>query len=140
MQDYIYAVAPLLEDALMDRDLVHRQTAAAVVQHISLGVAGLGCEDALVHLLNYVFPNIFEVSPHIIQTVSGAIDGCRVACGPAVILSYLLQVRELRFDSTQPRVLSAKLCTLMRCALSPYTRIQGSCACSPWIDVKEHAC
>jgi len=38
-QDYIYAVAPLLEDALMDRDLVHRQTAAAVVQHISLGVA-----------------------------------------------------------------------------------------------------
>jgi hypothetical protein len=24
-QDYIYAVAPLLEDALVDRDLVHRQ-------------------------------------------------------------------------------------------------------------------
>ena len=34
------AVAPLLEDALMDRDLVHRQTAAFVVQHMSLGVAG----------------------------------------------------------------------------------------------------
>ncbi len=51
----------------MDRDLVHRQTACAVVQHMSLGVAGLGCEDALTHLLNYVFPNIFEVSPHIIQ-------------------------------------------------------------------------
>ena len=124
----------------MDRDLVHRQTAAFVVQHMSLGVAGeglrgqrvlrvavvvgvqhmslrvageglrlglavvfsaahepgrsgwgrgvpcrpepsdpprhpptrlacagLGCEDALTHLLNYVFPNVFEVSPHIIQ-------------------------------------------------------------------------
>lgn len=121
----------------MDRDLVHRQTACAVVQHMSLGelaaahcapivcplaahcvyarrpverlgllsarlrlacvaycvwlavvvegcpavgclligtlhcllagVAGLGCEDALMHLLNYVFPNVFEVSPHIIQ-------------------------------------------------------------------------
>ncbi len=24
-KDYIYAVSPLLEDALMDRDLVHRQ-------------------------------------------------------------------------------------------------------------------
>ena len=24
-KDYIYAVTPLLEDALMDRDLVHRQ-------------------------------------------------------------------------------------------------------------------
>lgn len=64
---YTPAVSPLLEDALMDRDLVHRQTACSVVQHMSLGVAGLGCEDALMHLLNYVFPNIFEVSPHIVQ-------------------------------------------------------------------------
>ena len=32
-----------------------------------LACAGLGCEDALTHLLNYVFPNVFEVSPHIIQ-------------------------------------------------------------------------
>eukprot|EP00889_Picochlorum_renovo_P001755 jgi/Picre1/28785/NNA_004182.t1 len=37
-KDYIYAVTPLLEDALMDRDLVHRQTAASVVQHIALGL------------------------------------------------------------------------------------------------------
>ena len=143
----------------MDRDLVHRQTACSVVQHMSLGVAGLGCEDALTHLLNYVFPNIFEVSPHIIQvrawagvggwvggqlgwagsqwgvpggrvlacsdraggarqavrrqsppacaptpappsrsfspqSTTGAIDGCRVALGPAVVLNYLLQARK----------------------------------------------
>lgn len=31
-KDYVYAVTPLLEDALMDRDLVHRQTAASVVK------------------------------------------------------------------------------------------------------------
>lgn len=37
-KDYIYAVTPLLQDALMDRDLVHRQTAASVVQHMSMGV------------------------------------------------------------------------------------------------------
>lgn len=66
-KDYINAVTPLLEDALMDRDLVHRQTAASVVGHMSLGVAGLGCEAPLVHLLNYVWPNIFEVSPHVVQ-------------------------------------------------------------------------
>lgn len=171
-KDYIYAVTPLLEDALMDRDLVHRQTAASVVQHMSLGVAGaqrcpptprssppvcvslaavvshvpgsrcassyapaelqlpphlrmnelrvlravcaltclamhrsadssadgwlcccagLGCEDALMHLLNLVWPNIFEISPHVVQAVTGAINGCRLALGPAVILSYLLQ-------------------------------------------------
>jgi hypothetical protein len=38
-KDYIYAVSPLLEDALMDRDLVHRQTAASVVQARSLPVS-----------------------------------------------------------------------------------------------------
>ena len=90
-KDYIYAVTPLLEDALMDRDLVHRQTAASVVQHIALGVYGLGCEDALTHLLNYVWPNIFEESAHIIQAVNGAIEGCRLALGPATILYYILQ-------------------------------------------------
>ena len=31
-KDYIYAVTPLLEDALTDRDLVHRQTACTVVK------------------------------------------------------------------------------------------------------------
>jgi hypothetical protein len=150
----------------------HRQTAASVVQHISLGVAGLGCEPALLHLLNYVsprtapsahpsptlaqqqlptpsarslvcmppavstrsqpayssappappqrplrpaastqtlslptrpppppglraqvWPNIFESSPHVVQAVTGAIDGCRLALGPSVVLHYLLQVR-----------------------------------------------
>jgi splicing factor 3B subunit 1 len=90
-KDYIYAVTPLLEDALMDRDAVHRQTAASVVKHVTLGVQGLGTEDAVLHLLNYVWPNIFEQSPHVINAVTEAIDGCRMALGPAVILSYLLQ-------------------------------------------------
>ncbi|CAL5222736.1 g5143 [Coccomyxa viridis] len=90
-KDYIYAVSPLLEDALMDRDLVHRQTAASVVQHMALGVAGLGCEDALTHLLNYVWPNIFETSPHVVNAVQGAVDGCRLALGPAIVLNYILQ-------------------------------------------------
>lgn len=92
-KDYIYAVTPLLEDALMDRDLVHRQTAASAVQHMALGVAGLGCEDALIHLLNFIWPNIFETSPHVINAVMGAVDGMRVAVGPAIILNYCLQVR-----------------------------------------------
>lgn len=90
-QDYIYAVTPLLEDALMDRDLVHRQTAAATVKHIALGVAGLGCEDALIHLMNYIWPNIFETSPHVINAVMEAIDGMRVAVGPNHVLNYTIQ-------------------------------------------------
>ncbi|KAI4296400.1 hypothetical protein L6164_036361 [Bauhinia variegata] len=90
-KDYIYAVTPLLEDALMDRDLVHRQTAASAVKHMALGVAGLGCEDALIHLLNYVWPNIFETSPHVINAVMEAIEGMRLALGAATVLNYCLQ-------------------------------------------------
>jgi len=90
-KDYIYAVTPLLEDALMDRDLVHRQTACSVVKHISLGVYGLGCEDALRHLLNFVWPNIFESSPHVINAFMEAVEGIGRALGPATILLYVLQ-------------------------------------------------
>lgn len=74
------------------RDLVHRQTASAVVQHMSLGVYGFGCEDSLNHLLNYVWPNVFETSPHVIQAVMGALEGLRVALGPCRMLQYCLQV------------------------------------------------
>nr|CAG4640605.1 EOG090X00GC [Eulimnadia texana] len=90
-KDYIYAVTPLLEDALMDRDLVHRQTACAAIKHMALGVYGFGCEDALIHLLNYVWPNIFETSPHLVQAFMDAIEGMRVSLGPIKVLQYTLQ-------------------------------------------------
>jgi splicing factor 3B subunit 1 len=90
-KDYIYAVAPLLEDALMDRDVVHRQTAATAVMHIALGLPGLGCEDALLHLLNFIWPNIFETIPHLIRAVFGAIEGMRKSVGTSHIVLYLLQ-------------------------------------------------
>ena len=45
----------------------------------------------LTHLLNYVFPNIFETSPHIMNAVTEAIEGCRVSLGPGVILLYLME-------------------------------------------------
>ena len=88
-KDYVYAVTPLIEDALIDRDQVHRQTAASVVKHIALGVVGLGCEDAMVHLLNLVFPNIFETSPHVIDRVIEAIDAIRMAVGTGVVMNYV---------------------------------------------------
>ncbi|KAJ3253380.1 Splicing factor 3B subunit 1 [Boothiomyces macroporosus] len=90
-KDYIWAVSTLLEDALMDRDLVHRQTACATVKHMALGVVGLGCEDAITHMFNLIWPNIFETSPHVVNAVMDALEGCRVALGPAIILSYCLQ-------------------------------------------------
>jgi len=53
----------------------------------------LGREDAVHHLLNYVWPNIFETSPHVHNAVFEAIEGCRVALGPAVLINYVVQVR-----------------------------------------------
>ena len=74
------------------RDLVHRQTSMSAIQHIALGVYGFGCEDALTHLMNYVWPNIFETSPHVVQAFMGSIEGMRVGVGPSKILQYALQV------------------------------------------------
>ncbi|KAE8795530.1 Splicing factor 3B subunit 1 [Hordeum vulgare] len=110
-KDYIYAVAPLLEDALMDWDLVHRQTAASAVKHMALGVVGLGCEDALVHLLNFVWPNIFETSPHLINAVMEAIEGMRVA-PPSLRLSTLrlsLRLSTLRLSTLRLSTLRLSL-------------------------------
>jgi len=90
-KDYLYAVSPLLVDALIDRDNVHRQTAATTIKHLALGVAGKGCEDALSHLLNYVWPNIFEESPHVINATVDAIEGLMVALGPGKMMLYIVQ-------------------------------------------------
>ena len=46
----------------------------------------------MAHLLNVVWPNIFETSPHVINAVMDAIEGLRVALGPIRILQYTLQV------------------------------------------------
>ena len=88
-KDYVYAVTPLLEDALIDRDQVHRQTAASVVKHVALGVVGLGCEDAMLHLLNLLYPNLFETSPHVIDRIIEAIDAVRMAVGTGVVMNYV---------------------------------------------------
>ncbi|CAP37996.2 Protein CBG21228 [Caenorhabditis briggsae] len=90
-KDYIYAVVPLLIDALMERDQVHRQIAVDAVAHLAIGVYGFGCEDALIHLLNYVWPNMLENSPHLIQRWVFACEGMRVSLGPIKVMQYCLQ-------------------------------------------------
>jgi len=89
-KDYVNAVTPLFEDALTDRDLIHRQTATWAIKHLALGVAGLDAEDCLQHLLNYVWPNIFETAPHTVQAFFDAIEGFRVSLGAGVLLYYVL--------------------------------------------------
>lgn len=88
-RDYVYSVTTLLEDALVDRDRVHRQTAATVVKHLALGCMGLGYEDAMIHLLDLLFPNIFETSPHVIDRILDGIEGIRNAVGAGLVLNYV---------------------------------------------------
>jgi splicing factor 3B subunit 1 len=88
-KDYVYAITPLLEDALIDRDQVHRQTAASVVKHVALGCVGLDCEDAMIHLLNLLWPNLFETSPHVIDRIIEAIEGIRNAIGTPLVMNYV---------------------------------------------------
>ena len=58
---------------------------------MALGVYGFGCEDALQHLINFVWPNIFETSPHLVQSFNDAADGFRVSLGACKVLQYTLQ-------------------------------------------------
>lgn len=89
-KDYIYSVTPLLEDALTDRDQVHRQTAATVIKHMAINCAGLGLEDVFVHLLNLLVPNLYETSPHVIERIVDGIDGIRNNVGCGIVMNYIL--------------------------------------------------
>jgi len=50
----------------------------------------------LTHLLNYLWPNVFETSPHVVQAFMACIEGMRIGLGPAKILQYSLQASLLR--------------------------------------------
>ena len=90
-KDYIYSVTPLLEDALIERDLVHRQIASTAIKHMCLGSLASSCEDSYIHLLNLIWPNIFETSPHVINSVIDAIDALVFSVGAGTLLQYILQ-------------------------------------------------
>jgi splicing factor 3B subunit 1 len=61
------------------------------VKHLALGVAGMGCEDAMLHLMNLVWPNGFETSPHVNSAITSALEAMQVALRAGILLSYLLQ-------------------------------------------------
>lgn len=91
-KDYLFAITPLLEDALTDRDQVHRQTASTVVRHLALNCVGLTHDDyqqVFIHFLNLVWPNIYESSPHVIIRIIECLDALRIVIGPGVFLNYI---------------------------------------------------
>lgn len=89
-KDYVYAITPQLIDALTDRDVVHRQIACSIVKHMALGAVGLNTEDAMLHLLNHIWPNMFETAFHVLVAVNESINSLRIALGPGKLIQYLL--------------------------------------------------
>lgn len=100
-KDYIYAVTPLLEDALMDRDLVHRQTAASVVQHMALGVAGTPSATGSPLFLRLSCRELFPAVGSLCHTCEQCLYqlqwclGCAAEC-------FLLRLSDLCSDATAP--------------------------------------
>jgi splicing factor 3B subunit 1 len=88
---YLYSVVTLLEDALMERDIVHRQIACSVFRQMCIVGYGYFPEDLAIHLLNYVWPNIFEPSAPALLVVLEAIDACRLLLGAGFIAQYCIQ-------------------------------------------------
>ncbi|EGV60638.1 ARM repeat-containing protein [Yamadazyma tenuis ATCC 10573] len=91
-KDYLYAITPLLQDALTDRDQVHRQTAATVVKHITLNCEGCVTDaqiDVFVHFMDLLMPNIFETSPHVINRILEAIDSLKNIIGYGRYMNYI---------------------------------------------------
>lgn len=91
-RDYLYAITPMVQHALTDRDYVHRQTAATVVKHMALNCHGVISDtyvDVFVHYLNLLMPNMYETSPHVINRILEAIDAIRVVIGYGRFMNYV---------------------------------------------------
>lgn len=85
------SLVPLLEHALVSKDFVHKQIACSSLRNVCLGTFGYGCERYLLHLFNFVFPNIFENSMHIKNSVFEAFEAMRLSVGPGEMFLYLVQ-------------------------------------------------
>nr|BAS01606.1 mRNA splicing factor U2 snRNP subunit [Lotharella vacuolata] len=89
-KNLMLVLLPLLESAITNQDVVHRQISCNIIQHISINVLNLNCDDLIQHLFNYIWPNIFEKSPHMKKAVINCIDSCRITLGAPLIYFYVL--------------------------------------------------
>lgn len=101
-KDHSYALKSHLKKTLVDRDPVHRQTAASVAIHIVLDAVSLIYEDAMVHLLERLYPTLFDMSHSF--TISPEIDNL---VGLVILLKEIAfeAVSCIQYESTLVRLL-----------------------------------
>ena len=103
---YLQSISSLIATALANRDIVHRQIAATAMKHAVLGVEGRTDIRMLLHFTNYVWPNIYEQSPHSFFATREAIHGLHVSVGIGHTLNYVFlglfhparRIRESHWD------------------------------------------
>ncbi|KAI8558197.1 hypothetical protein RHMOL_Rhmol04G0071300 [Rhododendron molle] len=119
-KDYIYAVIPFLRHAFVDRDLIDRQTVASTVKHMILGLAGFGCENALIYWLNYVWPNILG-HPHTLVAAYPVLKDEK-SCEVFPHLSSLVEIIEhgLNDENQKVRTTTALSLAALAEAAAPY--------------------
>jgi len=88
-ENYIYALTPLLESAMISSDIIHRQISCNIIQHISLNVDNLNHFDLLIHFFNLIWPNIFESTPHMRRSTFNVIDSLRISIGATSLIYYV---------------------------------------------------
>eukprot|EP00835_Amoeboradix_gromovi_P000725 NODE_27_length_33950_cov_0.349739.p3 type:complete len:920 gc:universal NODE_27_length_33950_cov_0.349739:12698-9939(-) len=88
--DYTNVATTLIEDALVDRDVIHRQIGCQIIKNLASNVYGCGLDEQLIHMLNLTWPNLFE-SSHVLESVFEAIEALSLSLGSGLILQYLLQ-------------------------------------------------
>lgn len=87
--NYVYHMIPMIEHALTDRNIVLRQTASAAVKSLAISCKSCDREDAFIHFLNLLIPNIFETSPHAIERIRSAVVSLRVTIGTDILMQYI---------------------------------------------------
>ncbi|KAF6000959.1 Splicing factor 3B subunit 1 [Cyanidiococcus yangmingshanensis] len=90
----VYAVTRLLESVLVERYETHRQVACETVGHFALALVDQGYEEALVHLLDHVWPNYIALGAEVsdshlthavefaVRALGGSVGGRRASPVP----------------------------------------------------------
>ncbi|KAI8561069.1 hypothetical protein RHMOL_Rhmol04G0307700 [Rhododendron molle] len=105
---------------LTNKDLIDRQTVASTVKHMILGLAGFGCENALIYWLNYVWPNILG-HPHTLVDAYPVLEDEK-SCEVFPHLSSLVEIIEhgLNDENQKVRTTTALSLAALAEAAAPY--------------------
>lgn len=91
VSDYVLLLLPLIEDALTERDAAYRVLCIQMVTNIVLCYRVNPNVAIIVHLLNFVFPNVLDTTKHMREQVDRCLDAFCSVLGCMPIYKYIVQ-------------------------------------------------